>query len=274
MAATVKPLGEEVDQATDGALAAARQKAFIGEACGELSSFFFFVQYLPQIWQNCRRRSTSGFSTLSVWIKLLGASFLFANSTLSGEQFFVILYCIISVLQYNVLIVQAALWTVHTGVLLTLLTPVPAFAISFALPGLRDFTNAIKPITQVASQIALLHCCHQARTVAGVSMLSMHFNFAGGIAGCAACSLIDIKSHWVVWVYINSSLQAASTYAQAWWLRGASPPSRAEEGEAEREGVEKPGTPTGQRSDGDSGPPQHQPATSRRRQGSGTVAVL
>eukprot|EP00756_Hemistasia_phaeocysticola_P049823 Hpha_TRINITY_DN2439_c0_g1::TRINITY_DN2439_c0_g1_i1::g.24557::m.24557 len=241
--------------AADSLLADERRRAFLGEACGELSSFCFFVQYLPQMYRNCQRKSTSGFSTLSVWIKLVGASFLLANSSLSGEQLFVLVYCIISVLQYNVLIVQAAMWTVSRGVLLTLLTPIPAFAISYALPGLRDYTNGIKPLTQVASQIALIHCCHSAGTVSGVSMLSMHFNFLGGIAGCAACALVEIKSHWVVYVYINSSLQAASTYIQAWYLAGrggsgaASVDSPAKEAQAEERA----------RSDGEAGVP------SRRR---------
>lgn len=80
------------------------------------------IRYLPQAWLNYVRKSVKGFSSLGIIIKLVGASFLLVNAILtqgrvevyysivskfkSKENYPVIAYGLVNVLQHSVFLVQ------------------------------------------------------------------------------------------------------------------------------------------------------------------------
>eukprot|EP00760_Papus_ankaliazontas_P012536 PhM_4_TR15350/c0_g1_i1/m.42809 len=195
------------------------ETTFFADVFGYLATFLFFVQYIPQISLNLRRKTVRGFSTLSIVIKMFGASFFMANYLLIMERWPTTLYSIICTGQYTVLILQAAYFDKHFFALSVLIAPFASFLISSSFPATMQYTTVLKPITQVLSHIPLLHLCYKERSVRGVSMPSMHLNACGGISGMIMCCLVATKSRWTFAVYLNSFLQAVTVYV-AWWLFG------------------------------------------------------
>ena len=181
---------------------------------GYTATFAFFVQYLPQMHQNYVRKSTEGFSLACVIVKLVGASFMFANFLIDVELGFVQLYAFVNMFQYFVLVTQAALYTTDSRhIALVLFMPLPIFVASSFLPATRPFTTGLKPVTQVVSHTLLLLECVRIRSVRGVSMSSQFLNLFGGVCGMVACSLTQPLSSWTVWLYINSVGQALTVFA-------------------------------------------------------------
>jgi len=197
----------------------------VAKIFGLLSSICFALQYLPQAFLNFRRKSVKGFSTVGIIIKLVGASFLLANSILNGEAQPVIFYGLINVVQHSLFIVQFSIYpsdtSTHENFFHWLLFPLVPYVIGVYLPQTLVFTNVVKPITQVMSHIPQIKVCVDVKTTSGVSMLSQHFNFIGGILGLYMCIVIPPVSKLVYFIYLNSILQALSIYGLAWYYRPA-----------------------------------------------------
>ena len=56
----------------------------IGQFLGMTATFCFTLQYAPQALLNYQRKSTKGFSSNGIIIKLIGAAFLMINAYLTG----------------------------------------------------------------------------------------------------------------------------------------------------------------------------------------------
>lgn len=90
----------------------------IAKGAGFISSMCSFFQYFPQIVYNYKRKSVEGFSAASIVIKLVGASFLLANSTLLGESLPVVLYGLSNVIAHSTFMFQFCFYidtSKHTG---------------------------------------------------------------------------------------------------------------------------------------------------------------
>ena len=191
----------------------------LSNALGYISTVSFFLQYLPQIIKNHARKSTEGFSTKAMVVKLLGASFLCFNNALDGERGFVLMYGIISMLQYLVMIGQAILFTEPRGAAPLLLLPIPVLLLSFAIPESRQFTTGLKPVSQIVGHLLLLHECTRIRSIRGISLISHGQNLLGGCSGMLALLLVPPKSSWTPLLYVNSTAQATSIFFLSWWYR-------------------------------------------------------
>ena len=73
---------------------------------GALSSVIFMVMYFPQFFLNQSRRSTLGFNSTGIIIKLVGASFLSVNAFVTGESLAVVLYGALGMLQHQAFMIQ------------------------------------------------------------------------------------------------------------------------------------------------------------------------
>ena len=80
----------------------------VASLAGALASLCFTVQYFPQAMLNFQRRSTKGFSQLSVAVKLCGAAFLLANAVIVGEAAALVVYGVLNVTQHLVFVGQFA----------------------------------------------------------------------------------------------------------------------------------------------------------------------
>ncbi|KAJ9464883.1 hypothetical protein DIPPA_26461 [Diplonema papillatum] len=191
---------------------------------GYVSAAVFVFQYIPQIHKNHARRSTEGFSTEGMALKLVGSAFLFANYFLDTEQPFVLLYSFTNMMQYIVMLSQAALFASDGKYrkALYLLIPFPIFALSMAIPDTRALTTGIKPLTQVSGNILLVLECVRVRSVGGVSLASQTLNVAGGASGLYACLVLPTKSAWAKYLYINSVTQGLAIFFLAIIFRGGS----------------------------------------------------
>ena len=199
------------------------------------------------MWLNFKRKSVRGFSTTGIVIKLVGASFLFMNAYMTGELISVVLYGLFNVLQHSIFMIQFSMYPSNNsspnngqGVnlvenalkddnkhtfkleaverkkyLIWLAFPLLPFMIATIAPKTIAATNMIKPITQVFSHLPQLQLCYQLKTTQGISMLSQHLNFIGGIAGLTMCFIIEPLFFTTYLLYLFSILQAVSLYAMA-----------------------------------------------------------
>jgi len=207
---------------------------------GLFASFCFTLQYVPQICLNFSRKSVRGFSSVGIIIKHVGASFLFINSLLTGENIAVVLYGLCNVIQHSVFMFQFAVYPSfsdhieeHGSIksmkqpvivqeksfkekyLLWLLFPVVPILLGIFLPGTIFVTNSVKPLTQILSHLPQLRMCYDLKTTSGVSLTSQHLNLVGGCAGLYMCVIIP-PVYWTTYlIYVNSLLQAISLYMMA-----------------------------------------------------------
>jgi hypothetical protein len=184
---------------------------------GIATSVMFMVMYVPQFMLNRRRRSTEGFSSTGIVIKLVGASFLAVNAWVTGEAIAVVLYGALGVLQHDAFMVQFYSYERRHNLqyLLWILSPVVPYFLAQWLPVTMLLTNYIKPVSQIASHIPQLLECRRLRTAAGVSLWSQHLNFLGGLGGMYMCWAIPPRSPMPWLLYIFSVLQAVTLY-MAW----------------------------------------------------------
>ncbi|KAN0023350.1 hypothetical protein ACTFIU_011520 [Dictyostelium citrinum] len=182
---------------------------------GILSSILFGVQYLPQMYLNFKRKSVQGFSSSGIIIKLVGASFLFVNSWLTGESMPIVFYGLINVFQHTIFMFQFSIYDTVKGAtkyLPWIGFPIIPFLIGLQYPSTMFITNSFKPITQLLSHLPQVILCYQSKSTTGVSLPSQYLNFIGGIAGVIMCLIIPPISTLTYLIYVNSVIQAISLF--------------------------------------------------------------
>jgi len=201
----------------------------IASAAGMFATLCFTLQYVPQCLLNSRRQSCRGFSTTGIIIKLVGASFLAANSAYLGESTPVILYGLFNVAQHSIFMVQFYLYSDATrlpstraqaissdrrpwGILAWLGFPIVPVALAHVAPHTMSLTSSIKPLAQVFSHVPQLAECVRMRSTSGCSLGTQHLNAAGGLAGLLMCYLRPPQSIFTTMLYVNSLGQALSLY--------------------------------------------------------------
>eukprot|EP00484_Ammonia_sp_Unknown_P018325 CAMPEP_0197036060 /NCGR_PEP_ID=MMETSP1384-20130603/13673_1 /TAXON_ID=29189 /ORGANISM="Ammonia sp." /LENGTH=243 /DNA_ID=CAMNT_0042466189 /DNA_START=115 /DNA_END=846 /DNA_ORIENTATION=- len=186
-----------------------------GELLGMLATFCFTLQYAPQAIQNFQRKSTHGFSSTGIIIKLVGAAFLMVNAYLTGETTSVVLYGVFNVIQHSIFMWQFSIYQHDYKFLLWLLFPMIPYMLGNVMPSTIALTNSIKPGAQIFSHIPQLWVCYNLKTAQGVSLKTQHLNMIGGVAGLIMCFIIEPKSIMTYFLYINSMFQAISLYLVA-----------------------------------------------------------
>ena len=200
----------------------------IASAAGMFATLCFTLQYVPQCFLNARRQSCRGFSATGIIIKLVGASFLAANSAYLGESLPVILYGLFNVAQHSIFIVQFYLYSEDVlpatrtqatappgrplGILAWLGFPVVPVGLAQIAPHTMSITSSIKPLAQVFSHVPQLAECVRMRSTSGCSLGTQHLNAAGGLAGLLMCYLRPPQSIFTTMLYVNSLGQALSLY--------------------------------------------------------------
>eukprot|EP01084_Bolivina_argentea_P249077 416816_1 len=187
----------------------------IGQFLGMTATFCFTLQYAPQAIQNFQRKSTKGFSSTGIIIKLVGAAFLMINAYLTGETTSVVLYGVFNVIQHSIFMYQFAIYKKDYKFLVWLLFPFIPYLLGLLSPSTIPLTNSIKPGAQIFSHIPQLYVCYQLKTASGVSLKTQHLNMIGGLAGMIMCIIIEPKSTMTYFLYINSMFQAISLYIVA-----------------------------------------------------------
>jgi uncharacterized protein with PQ loop repeat len=179
------PLGSEGTSKAAIGWSLGTGQVLVANLLGALSSVIFMAMYLPQFLLNNSRRSTQGFSSTGIIIKLIGASFLSVNAFVTGETLAVVLYGTLGVLQHQAFMFQFFLYETRNNMnfVLWILFPVVPYLMAEWLPFTIMITSYIKPFSQVLSHIPQLLECHRLKTCAGVSLLSQHLNFVGGLMG-------------------------------------------------------------------------------------------
>lgn len=192
----------------------------LGFACwlGNIASLCFFIVYVPQFILNYKRKSIRGFSLQSIVLKLIGASFLFVNSLFNGSPFPVFFYGFLNTFQHIAFIIQFRIYGRQKEALLFIFVPFVPLIICKAFPSLIPYTDMIKPISQIVSQIPQVYQCIKIHTTLGVSIFGQHLNFTGAILGCIMCYLTKEESFKTWTLYINSVIQSLSIYIIALWF--------------------------------------------------------
>ena len=129
-----------------------------------------------------------------------------------------VLYGALGALQHMAFMVQFFQFERKNNVqfLLWILFPMVPYMLSEWMPVTMHLTTYFKPVSQVLSHIPQLLECKRVRTTAGVSMMSQHLNFVGGLMGIYMCIVIPPRSKMPWMLYINSVGQAVTLYMS--WL--------------------------------------------------------
>lgn len=187
----------------------------IGQFLGMSATFCFTLQYAPQAILNYQRKSTKGFSSNGIIIKLIGAAFLMINAYLTGETASVVLYGVFNVIQHSIFMLQFAIYENNQKFLIWLSFPFIPLLLGILLPSSIALSNSIKPGAQIFSHIFQLKKCYDLKSAQGVSLKTQHLNMFGGAAGIIMCILIEPKSTMTYFLYSNSMFQAISLYIVA-----------------------------------------------------------
>ncbi len=149
---------------------------------------------------------------------MVGASFLAVNAFVSGEAYPVVAYGALNILQHDLFMWQFFLYEKRSNMqyLMWMLFPAVPYYLWQWFPESIPVTSFFKPVSQVLSHIPQLLECRRFRTTAGVSLVSQHLNFVGGVMGLYMCWAIPPRGITPWFLYINSIGQAATLYA-AWF---------------------------------------------------------
>jgi uncharacterized protein with PQ loop repeat len=153
-----------------------------------------------------------GFSTTSILIKLIGASYFGVNSFLQGETMSVILYGAFNIGQHLLFMIQFLTFTKQNIFIWYCFIPLIPLFTGYFLPWSLVYTNSIKPICQVLSHVPQLLVSWRLKSTDGVSLPSQHLNIFGGVCGLFMCFILGYQSYTTPLVYLNSILQAVSIY--------------------------------------------------------------
>jgi hypothetical protein len=96
--------------ASRAALSFGSGAVLLANVLGTLSSVLFMCMYFPQFLLNHTRRSTQGFSSTGIIIKLVGTSFLSVNAFVMGETIAVVLYGALGMVQHQAFMIQFFLY--------------------------------------------------------------------------------------------------------------------------------------------------------------------
>ncbi len=121
-----------VTKAVSGGFSLGTGQVFVANILGALSSVIFMVMYFPQFWLNHTRRSTQGFSSTGIIIKLVGASFLSVNAFVTGETLAVVLYGALGMVQHQAFMVQFFLYEPRNNLQLSPLALFDEFCVFFS----------------------------------------------------------------------------------------------------------------------------------------------
>lgn len=179
---------------------------------GNIGAICFFTVNLPQIFLNFRRKSTKGFSVLSVIIRTVGISFFLVNGIMDGSTFPLMFSAALNFLENAIFLVQFALYDQSKTYLFPILTPVIAIVMDVIWPDSIDYTNWLNPATQIACHVPYVAVIIQTGTTRGVSLFGQHLNLLGSVLGMLMCS-ISCSCDTVGWLYYICPLfQACSVF--------------------------------------------------------------
>ncbi|OHS99149.1 PQ loop repeat family protein [Tritrichomonas foetus] len=183
---------------------------------GNLSALTYFLLNFPQLYMNFRRRSTRGFSSLFVLLRLFSISFHLANNTVLRAQFPVLLSGFLLLLTTILYVLQIAFYCENNRLfLLWLIMPFVIFYISFSFPHTIVFTQWIMPSVSLISYIPLVAACFQSGTTYGISVFSQHLNLLGSIFGILMCLVGQMCSNSGLSFYLIGVSQALIVYTAA-----------------------------------------------------------
>lgn len=191
-----------------------------GFACwlGNAASLCFFSVYIPQLILNFKKKSVEGFSIYSVMFKIIGSSFLWITSYYNGSGLPVFLYGFLNTLQHFLFIIQFWLYSGDVTCLYLTLIPLIPLILTKVFPSSLAYTDIVKPLSQILSQIPLLYKCIKKQTTLGISLFGQHLNLVGAAFGMYMCYILEIESTRTWLIYFNSGFQAISIYIVAIWF--------------------------------------------------------
>ena len=166
--------------------------------CGNVATVLSILQNIPQILLNRKRRSTVGFSHLTVYIRFLGLSFLLSSSIFLGMQGTLIIFVIANLLVSYVFLYQFATYDGESWTFALWVFPVVAFLLGLLVPKSLPFTQWINTATQLVGLFPYMYEIIKCETTAGVSMTYHHMNFVASLFGVVSCGL-SVSCRVVEW---------------------------------------------------------------------------
>jgi uncharacterized protein with PQ loop repeat len=182
---------------------------------GNVAAICFFFVSVPQVFLNHARRSTRGFSSLSVIIRIIGLSFHICNGLILQIPFPLMLTGVLLFIEQAIFLVQFALYNPGIVYYFFIFCPVPIFFLSSAFPETIKFTSWFQPVAQVICYIPFVVAAFRAGTTRGISLLGQHLNLCGGMFGFAMCSITGQCNPFGWMFYLVAFLQSFSVFFAA-----------------------------------------------------------
>jgi len=175
------------------------------------AGFFFFVHF-PQIIYNFKRKSTEGFSSLAVLLRIVGLSFHVFNSLVQNLEFQYVLTGILLLIENFVYVLQFIVYRKKKSYLFAIFLVFPALFLAVFYPETVESTNWINSFTQIVGYIPYLALCIIHGTTKGISMFGQHLNYCGSVCGIIMCSISCNCSSTTWSFYVISLFQSLSVF--------------------------------------------------------------
>ncbi|EAX99042.1 PQ loop repeat family protein [Trichomonas vaginalis G3] len=172
----------------------------VAKICGYASATFYFLVDLPQIYLNFRTKSTEGFSSLAVCLRMIGNSFNFALCFAEKRSLELIFPSLILFVVHLIQIFQFV-WTRRAKPYLIFYSiPVVAFLVVFLIPSSNFITRYFNSASQVICSVPYFYACIRIRSTLGISLFGLHLNFTASILGILMC-MINCQPDNVIWMF-------------------------------------------------------------------------
>lgn len=190
-----------------GGISACKERSYDGFACwiGNVAAIVTFLQNIPQIILNLKRKSVKGFSSLSVIIRIFGTSFLMINEIIKKTSFSILLSAILLLIEYVIYIIQFIMYTSNKYYILSFLIPIPCICLSCFWKASITVTQYFPAICSILNYIPFVATVLQAHTTIGISMISQILNYSSGIFGLLQCS-IECGCDTISWLFFVISI--------------------------------------------------------------------
>ena len=173
-----------------------------GTACGTVAAILSILEAIPQIYLNMRRRSTTGFSHVSVYIRFFGLSFLLASAILTEMAISITIFALCNLISLMIFLHQFALYGEKGGkwIYALWLFPFAVFALGLFYPRSMVVTQWINSATQALGFFPYMYALFGPNGTMGIAMMYHHVNFVASLFGLLACSLLNVERvvEWLV----------------------------------------------------------------------------
>ena len=183
------------------------ERSYLGLACwlGNIAGITGFIENIPQIILNFRRKSLKGFSALSVIIRIFSTTFTIMTRVLYKPHVSILFSACLVQFENFIVIVQFLIYEKQKWCWTGFIAPLPGILISLLWPASFLFTQYVPAICLVLNFIPFYITILRAHTTMGISMIGLTIGYIAAGLGILSCS-IQCTCDTISWIFYLSDV--------------------------------------------------------------------